>query len=42
MVFAVLPEHTGAEARIFIELGLGSFQVNQLISPLCLQEEETV
>uniref|UniRef100_H3CL61 Growth hormone releasing hormone receptor b n=1 Tax=Tetraodon nigroviridis TaxID=99883 RepID=H3CL61_TETNG len=26
MVFAVLPEHTGAEARIFIELGLGSFQ----------------
>lgn len=27
MVFAVLPEHTGAEARIFIELGLGSFQV---------------
>lgn len=35
MVFAVLPEHTGAEARIFIELGLGSFQVNHLISPLC-------
>lgn len=27
MVFALLPEHTGAEARIFIELGLGSFQV---------------
>ncbi|TKS74926.1 Vasoactive intestinal polypeptide receptor 1 [Collichthys lucidus] len=26
MVFAFLPEHTGAEARIFIELGLGSFQ----------------
>ncbi|TWW58431.1 Pituitary adenylate cyclase-activating polypeptide type I receptor [Takifugu flavidus] len=26
MVFALLPEHTGAEARIFIELGLGSFQ----------------
>ena len=30
MVFAVLPEHTGAEARIFIELGLGSFQVRQI------------
>eukprot|EP00064_Thunnus_orientalis_P012612 superscaffoldBa00001955_g12647 len=27
MVFAFLPENTGAEARIFIELGLGSFQV---------------
>uniref|UniRef100_A0A667YQ67 Growth hormone releasing hormone receptor b n=1 Tax=Myripristis murdjan TaxID=586833 RepID=A0A667YQ67_9TELE len=26
MVFAFLPENTGAEARIFIELGLGSFQ----------------
>ncbi|KAF7645319.1 hypothetical protein LDENG_00206600 [Lucifuga dentata] len=26
MVFAFLPEKTGAEARIFIELGLGSFQ----------------
>ncbi|XP_038147534.1 pituitary adenylate cyclase-activating polypeptide type I receptor [Cyprinodon tularosa] len=26
MVFAFLPEHTGAEARLFIELGLGSFQ----------------
>ncbi|XP_056271255.1 pituitary adenylate cyclase-activating polypeptide type I receptor-like isoform X1 [Pseudoliparis swirei] len=26
MVFALLPENTGAEARIFIELGLGSFQ----------------
>ncbi|KAM4739768.1 pituitary adenylate cyclase-activating polypeptide type I receptor [Anableps anableps] len=26
MVFAFLPEHTGAEARIFIEVGLGSFQ----------------
>lgn len=29
MVFAFLPENTGAEARIFIELGLGSFQVQQ-------------
>lgn len=29
MVFALLPEHTGAEARIFIELGLGSFQVSR-------------
>ncbi|XP_062280848.1 vasoactive intestinal polypeptide receptor [Scomber scombrus] len=26
MVFAFLPENTGTEARIFIELGLGSFQ----------------
>ncbi|XP_056131562.1 pituitary adenylate cyclase-activating polypeptide type I receptor-like [Lampris incognitus] len=26
MVFAFLPENTGAEARLFIELGLGSFQ----------------
>ncbi|XP_042178277.1 pituitary adenylate cyclase-activating polypeptide type I receptor [Oncorhynchus tshawytscha] len=26
MVFAFLPENTGEEARIFIELGLGSFQ----------------
>ncbi|CAL8255291.1 unnamed protein product [Merluccius merluccius] len=26
MVFAFLPENTGAEARMFIELGLGSFQ----------------
>ncbi|KAM6922030.1 LOW QUALITY PROTEIN: vasoactive intestinal polypeptide receptor 1 [Xenentodon cancila] len=26
MVFAFLPENTGADARIFIELGLGSFQ----------------
>ncbi|XP_034035286.1 pituitary adenylate cyclase-activating polypeptide type I receptor [Thalassophryne amazonica] len=26
MVFAFLPENTGAEARIFIELGVGSFQ----------------
>uniref|UniRef100_A0A3Q1D6D2 Growth hormone releasing hormone receptor b n=1 Tax=Amphiprion ocellaris TaxID=80972 RepID=A0A3Q1D6D2_AMPOC len=26
MVFAILPEQTGAKARIFIELGLGSFQ----------------
>uniref|UniRef100_A0A3B4ZT09 Pituitary adenylate cyclase-activating polypeptide type I receptor-like n=1 Tax=Stegastes partitus TaxID=144197 RepID=A0A3B4ZT09_9TELE len=30
MVFAFLPEHTGAEARIFIELGLGSFQVKYI------------
>lgn len=29
MVFAFLPENTGAEARIFIELGLGSFQVKR-------------
>lgn len=29
MVFAFLPENTGAEARLFIELGLGSFQVKQ-------------
>lgn len=29
MVFAFLPETYGAEARIFIELGLGSFQVQQ-------------
>jgi len=28
MVFAFLPENTGAEARIVIELGLGSFQVS--------------
>ncbi|XP_068599740.1 pituitary adenylate cyclase-activating polypeptide type I receptor-like [Brachionichthys hirsutus] len=26
VVFAFLPENTGAEARLFIELGLGSFQ----------------
>ncbi|KAM7387777.1 hypothetical protein PAMP_023994 [Pampus punctatissimus] len=26
MVFALLPENTGIEARIFLELGLGSFQ----------------
>lgn len=29
MVFAFLPENTGTEARIFIELGLGSFQVKE-------------
>lgn len=34
MVFALLPEHTGAEARIFIELGLGSFQVRPARTPL--------
>nr|XP_019964504.1 PREDICTED: vasoactive intestinal polypeptide receptor-like [Paralichthys olivaceus] len=26
MLFAFLPENTGAEARLFIELGVGSFQ----------------
>lgn len=49
MVFAVLPEHTGAEARIFIELGLGSFQVKTdpslrvcVCVRVCLQEETLV
>ena len=27
-VFAFLPENTGVAARLYIELGLGSFQVN--------------
>lgn len=41
MVFALLPEHTGAEARIFIELGLGSFQVNHVITPLDTDQSTT-
>lgn len=29
MVFAFLPENTGEDARLYIELGLGSFQVDR-------------
>ena len=39
MVFAFLPENTGAEARIFIELGLGSFQVHRIDEPVGLHDE---
>lgn len=30
-VFAFLPENTGVTARLYIELGLGSFQVPRVM-----------